>query len=259
MGNLIHDFQLKDHRTGAAIRTAGGKCTVLTAGTPDKATLYDPITGLALANPITPTNGRVNFAVVDTVTSVDLAVMAPGGQFLFMSGAAAQEQNEIAIDQGQRYQLMKVPFSHADQAGDNTITDTGFDLPSNSLLLPQGVGILVVDTDATETINVGLGFGTESGFDVDGLIVGASVATAGLVPAQATMTAGGTETYFSACTLGALLADFLAGANVATDVGSYNPKALIADGTLESIDYTLSAGADTASGFILLPYLLMGS
>ena len=127
-------------------------------------------------------------------------------------------------------------------------TDTGIDLPSNALVLDAFLEVETADTGIT--LNVGTK-STETGGDADGLITGASVASAGLVPAGVTATAGANETYFSACTYGALLADFVAGSDTAGDVGTYARKYYPTDANVaKSITYTASAGADTAAGKI---------
>ena len=247
-------IQLHDHRTGAIIQATGGTCYVTKDGSPDKESLTNKA-GASASNPSALTSGMIEFWTADTVAQVDLYVMAPGGQFVTLKGVVPSGPNEIFLDAGIRDQVAVIPFSHADQAGDNTETDSGFDLPTDALVGPDGVGIYVQDLDAGETLDAGL-LASESGGDANGFIAAISVATAVAVAAQATITGGGSEDYFSAQLLGALLADFTAGANAATDVGTNNPKRHRGDGTAKSISWTLSAGADTAAGFILLPYRL---
>ncbi len=102
--------------------------------------------------------------------------------------------------------------------------DTGIDLPANAFVSEVLVNVKTAEvTGSTKTINVGI-LSSESGGDADGFIAGLSVASTGLKRPGATVTTGGTETYFSATTRGALLSDFLAGANVAGDVGTLYEK-----------------------------------
>ena len=227
MGNREYRIQLKDSFTGESIITAGGTCHVSTADSPDKATLYTAA-GASLANPITPTRGFINFFVVDTVETVDLYIMAPGGQFVVVAGVAPGGPNEILIDTSNKTQMAKIPFSITDSVA-ATEKDTGFDLPANSFVLDRlhGQGIFVTAVDATETIDVGTLTG-ETGADPNGLNAAHTVATLGFQPA----------------TNGALHssnAPYWTGTNAAAP----------------SISYTLTAGSDTAKGFILLPYRLI--
>ncbi len=224
---LEYRIQLKDAVLGTSIIAAGGKCHVATAGSPDKATLYDK-DGAALANPITPTRGFLNFFVDDTVASVDLYVMAPGGQFVVQAGVVASGPNEILVDTANKRQLMKIPFSYVDDAGDATETDTGFDVPNPAQVLDRlhGAGLYVTAIDATETIDVGI-LSTESGGDANGLLAADSVGTLGV--------------------------------RIGTNGALYSSNAPHASDAVtgKSISYTLTAGSDTAKGFILLPYNLV--
>lgn len=224
MGNREYRIQLKDRWTQQNVITAGGKVFVAQVGTPLKQTLYDK-DGAALSNPITPTRGFINFFVVDTAASVDLHGMAPGGQWFDALAVVPSGPNEIVIDTAQKRHVAKIPYSYVDQTGDATETDTGFDVPDPARVLDRlhGCGLLVVAIDATETIDVGI-LSSESGGDADGLIAAHTVGTIGL--------ATGTN--------GAL---FSSNAPHKSDAV-----------TGKSISYTLTTGADTAKGFILLPY-----
>lgn len=133
--------------------------------------------------------------------------------------------------------------------GHNTTeTDTGVDLPDNAVVI--GAFLEVETADSGITIDVGT-LSTEGGGDADGFIAGASVGATGLVIPDAVVTGGSSEDYLSACTLGALLADFTAGSDAATDVGTLVKKPYPTDANAaKSISYTCSAGADTAAGKI---------
>jgi hypothetical protein len=248
-----YSIQLANSVNGHNISTSGGVCYVAESGGSAKVALQND-DGTTLANPIALTDGHISFNVADTVASVDLYIQAPSGHFVVAKGVSKGGDNEIFVDVSNATTLMVLPFAIGDTTA-NTETDTGFDLPDNAAVIPAGVGVHVGTADATETIDVGI-LSSESGGNADGFVVGLSVAAADTVIAGATMTAGGTETYFSSCTLGVALADFLAGADSAGDVGSYNPKAHVSDGTAKSISYTLSTGTDTAEGFIIIPVQL---
>lgn len=239
MGLKLYNIQLADHRTGKIIQDSGGVCFVATAGSPQKATLYTEA-GATQANPVSLTNGKIAFATADTVSSVDLYIQGPNGHFVVVKGVEASGPNEIFIDQGQRTGAMVIPFSFDDQAGDATETDTGFVEPASAMILPHPA-ILVTGTDATETIDFGTD-STDSG-DADGFGDGLSIATAGLV--KGTILNGGN-------TLGALFE-----VQDSANAGDLTHEARVSGG--KAITYTLSAGADTGEGFLILPYVLGGS
>ncbi len=244
-----YSIQLADHRTGEILQTSGGVCFVATASATTKATLYNA-DGSSLANPVSLSNGLIEFHVADTVNTVDLYGMAPGGQFFTLAGIAPSGPNEINIDQGQRTQVMVIPFSIADTAA-ATETATGFTEPANAVFTPDPL-VRVTVADATETVDVGTD-STDSG-DANGFIATLSVGSAATVAAGPTVTTGSNEVYFASTTTGALLADITAGTDAAGDVGTYNPKVHVSGS--KSITYTLTAGSDTAAGFIIMPYFL---
>lgn len=234
-------MQLVDLVTGAAIQTSGGKAHVATADTAAKATTYD-VDGAALTNPVALTNGILDFYVADTVATVDLFIQAPSGHFVVVKGVAASGPNSIGIDKGRADTTMVIPFSSAD-ATDATEFDTGFDLPTNALVLPAGVAIDVTNVAATETIEVGI-LSSESNGDADGFIDAISLTTAATVPA--TLTNG-------SATLGVLLS-----VQDSANAGDLVPEPHVCDGTAKSITYTLTAGTDAllGEGFIKLPLSL---
>jgi len=119
--------------------------------------------------------------------------------------------------------------------------DTGFDLQAGWWVLDSW--IVVNTVDATETVDVGTN-SNHSG-DSDGLIVAASLATSGLVYPDATVTAGATETYYSANTKGALLADYIVGTNADQDYGLFHKKPFKVAADID-LTFTTSAGTDTA-------------
>jgi hypothetical protein len=237
MGNREWRIQLKDRATGETIITAGGKVYVAANGDAAKATLYDK-DGASLSNPVTPTRGFINFFAADTVEMVDLYVQAPGGEFVVRKNVKPSGPNEIAVDTDQRVQSMVIPFAIGDTSA-ATETSTGFAIPAKAQILPHGLGIDVLTTDDTEDIDVGT-LSSDSG-DADGFMDSVSVATAGFV--KPTLLASGD-------TMGTLLS-VLDSANSGDDApeGDVSMQG-------KTITYTLSAGSDTAKGFIHLPYYL---
>lgn len=232
MAQKAYEIQLEDHITGEVILGAGGTAMVVAQGASSKVALLNP-DGSTLANPVTLSQGRIIFEVADTVTQVDIYGLAPGGQFFRLLGVKPSGPNEMAIDITSGVYRMVIPFDVADQAGDNTETDSGFDEPANALMLPQAA-VRVVTVDATETIDVGT-----LAADPNGFLAAIDVAVAG--PIKGTLISTGQ-------TLGALLSADESGAGVLVPESKESAAA--------SISWTLSLGADTAAGFIVLPYML---
>lgn len=137
---------------------------------------------------------------------------------------------------------------------DNTMKDTGVDFVSGMTIgLPQ---VYVTTIDATETIMIGLGAGAEANHDADGLAVLLPLGIAGWA---AHNLADGTA---ADITSGALLEEVtLIDATAVTPV--YFPILKAAgyqcDGTLVSLDYTCTAGSDTAAGYIFVPVNSFGT
>ena len=144
--------------------------------------------------------------------------------------------------------VVKIPVT-ATEAANTTATekDTGFDLKAGWTVLDAW--IVVNTADAGETVDVGTD-NNDSG-DADGLIDGASLATTGLVYPDATVTAGETETYYSATTRGALLADYIAGSDAADDFGLFHKKPYTVAADID-LTFTTSNGTDTAAFDIYL-------
>ncbi|KKK73405.1 hypothetical protein LCGC14_2894160 [marine sediment metagenome] len=251
-------IQLHDHVTRKAISDAGGMVYVTVTGTPDKQALLTK-TGAAAANPSLLVNGQLDFYFADTVTTnVDLYIMGPKGEFLVIKDVAPSGPNEVYLDRSRREEVAVIPFSIADMVA-ATEFDTGMELPADMMVHAQGAGIFVDVLEATETLDVGL-LSSEAGGDANGFMSLMDVATAGAVAAKAVVTVGGTENFFASTTLGALLSEaFLAGANVATDVGTNHDTTHRCDGTAKTISLTLTAGSALAKGYVFIPYTRMAA
>lgn len=234
-GKQEFGIQLVDAFSGENIITAGGTVFVATAGTAQKATLSTKA-GASMSNPFTPTRGHIEFWIDLDIATVDLYIMAPGGQFVVKKGVAASGANEIHVDTASRNQCMVIPVAHDDVTA-NTETATGFTEPANAVLLPNPF-IVVNAIDATETLDVGTDSG-DSG-DADGFLDGISVATAGV--AVGTLTQG-------SATLGVLFS-----VQDSANGGDLVPEGHVSTG--KSITVTTSAGSDTVEAFVHLPYLL---
>ena len=144
--------------------------------------------------------------------------------------------------------VVKIPVT-ATEAANTTATekDTGFDLKAGWTVLDAWIVVNTVDAGAT----VDVGTDSNDNGDADGLIDGASLATTGLVYPDATVTAGAAETYYSANTRGALLVDYTAGSNTATDFGLFHKKPYTVATDID-LTFTTSNGTDTAAFDIYL-------
>ena len=248
-----YNSQLKSVITNSMIASAGGAVLVTNANDTALLSITDA-DGVALSNPLTLTNGSFDFNVVDSIASVDLYIQSPTGHFIVVTDLKSSGDASIFVDTSQVLTTMVIPFDIADTTA-ATETDTGFNLIDNSQVLPVGLAIDVNTLDATETIDVGI-LSTESGGDANGFMSLVSVATADTIIAKTTVTTGSNEVFLASTTIGALVNDFNAGTDVATDVGVSMLKSHVCDGTAVSISYTLTAGTDTAAGFIKIPVIL---
>ena len=140
--------------------------------------------------------------------------------------------------------VVKIPVTATEAANTNaTEKDTGFDLKAGWTVLDAWIVVNTADTG--ETVDVG----TDS--DADGLIDGASLATTGLVYPDAVVTAGNTETYYSATTRGALLADYIVGKDADQDYGLFHKKPYTVAADID-LTFKTSDGTDTAAFDIYL-------
>lgn len=122
-------------------------------------------------------------------------------------------------------------------APDGSEQDTGVDLPTGGIVLDCFVNVTTAEaTGATKTLDVGLLAG-ESGGDTNGFLAAIDVSSTGLKRGVATITAGGSETYFASSTRGALFASLTAGSDSAGDVGTYYEFPHILNGTAVSLCY----------------------
>lgn len=231
-------FQLYD-ADSAAISGSGGVVYVAAANDAAKQAITDK-DGVSLTNPRALTAGGCEFYVPSTVTEVDLYIMAPDGQFVVKTGVKPGTLQDVRVDTANRNQLAIIPFA----IGDTTAaaeTDTGFNMPLYSAVLPAAM-VRVLTVDATETIDVGL-LSSETAGDANGFVSAIALDTAGLV--KATVTNG-------SATAGALL--FV---QDSANAGDEAPEPHVITGSnAVSVTYTLTAGTDTAEGFIILPYVL---
>ncbi len=161
---------------------------------------------------------------------------------LEIGGAAvtstAAEINQVA-DLSSRGALVKCATASISSAPTGSEQDAGIDLPAKAVVLDVFLDVTAAEvTGGTKTMSVGL-LSSESGGDADGFLVGVSCASTGLKRGEATVTAGGSETYLSATTRGALLGSFVAGSDSAGDVGTVYERPHLSDSvTAKSVSYT---------------------
>ena len=228
--------QLRSHE-GDLIATSGGVVYVTAAGGTAKLALKDK-DGAALSNPLALTRGGFDFYVADTVTAgVDLYILAPTGHMVIRKSVQPSGDASIAYDNKSLKTTIVIPVNVADQTGDATETLTGFTLPGAVQAAPA---FHVVAIDATETIDVGTNSAASG--DANGFIAAASVGTAGYI--KGTLTNG-------SATLGALLV-----VQDSANAGDGVPEQSTAS-IGKQVSYTLTTGADTATGFIVLPVALL--
>jgi hypothetical protein len=247
-GDNKYEIQLKDARSFDATHdegliTSGCLVFVYGAGTKTLATIYADGARTALANPIT----RAQFASDQGIKFFGAA----SSYDLLINDDKGNTASHLAVTPS--VHLLPVNRSGVDKClifpmifnSGGTEVDTGLDLPLDSLVYDARVEVVTVDS--TETVDIGL-LSTETAGDADGLVTAASVGTAGY-PDMITATAGGNETYLSAVHYGALLGSFLAGSDVAGDVGTFLPKGKVVTGAnAKSITYTPST-SDTFAGY----------
>lgn len=249
MSNRVINFQLAT-RAGAAIQIAGGEMMICAAGTPHKVTLT-AADGSALSNPVAFTNGRVYAEIAKSNDTVDLYIRSPTGHFRVVKGHRPGSAATIHIDTTDSRTVYVIPFSIIDSTA-NTEKDSGFDLVTDAIVQPLGVGIEVATLESGKTILFGT-LSSESGGVAAGFGSALSLTLAGWVSAQPVVTTG----VLASNTLGSQLVDYVVGTN-ADDRGIAQPKVFRCNGTSKSLSYTLSSTAALAEGFIILPVDLGG-
>lgn len=126
------------------------------------------------------------------------------------------------------------------KAGNTVEVDTGLILPAHAIVTDVFLNVLTAEaTGATKTVKVGL-LSTQVGGNAQGFLNGVSVATTGIKRGVATVTAGGTETFYASTTRGALfVSNFKAGSNVAGDTGINYEHPFLSDSvTAKDVSFT---------------------
>lgn len=165
-------------------------------------------------------SGELDALDITTLSVGATTITSTGAELNILDGvtATAAELNESDLSAvGVIRKWKKLPIAFGDGTGEN---DTGWDLPTLAIVLNAVLYTTVAEaTGGTKTLTVGTATGTG---DPDGIMTGVDVSATGVVAVdQPTTVAGGTETYFSASVIGALMGRFKAGSDVATDTGFF--------------------------------------
>ncbi len=235
---LIYQLQIQDFLRGTPVATAGGAAIICQPGTARKASLFNPDTGAAIANPVSLTRGNLRFATDNTITTVDIYGFAPDGGFFVFRGARPGGDPEIPYFLDQVQHTAVIPLAAPDFTAATEGT-TGLQFPVGALLSPFPA-LRVTTLEGSRTLEVGL-LSSETAGDADGLLDAVSLAAVGMiVPAVS-----GTPT------LGALLVQ-----NFATTPAVNLPDTHAIIGTnARTISATFSASSATAQAFAVLPYV----
>lgn len=244
-----YEVDLRDQRSLDGFSAAGAisdGCLVFVydAGTKTLSTLYGDSVRTAKSNPISrsqyATDGKIVF--YSPATSHDIFVAHSDGSICRYAGVTP-ETHVLVLNRDGVQKCLVVAFG----ASDNTEVDTGLDFPIDVLI--NDVELQVATADPTETLDIGL-LSSETAGDADGLLVQASVGTAGWVRPWAT-TVGTNETYISAVRWGALMGKGALGSDVNNDFGQPGGVGHIVTGSnAKSLTYTGSVGSDTAAGYV---------
>lgn len=216
-----HTMTLVDKATGQQLAHDGKVKIVEKDGTAqvDAATTEEG--SYITTETMTFSDGLIEFYTPDTVRAVDIYYFTEHGYAGVVKGAVPGAVSEVPVDTNNLQQTILYPFN----AGDTNATigssvDTGIKLGDRAQLLADGVGVNVITADATETLDAGV-VSTSGVDDPDGLLALVALGTAGFIEE----------------TGAALMPHVTAGGS---------------DANTETLVYTLSAGTDTATGFILL-------
>ena len=237
MGYKRVDIQLRDMQ-GREVSIAGGfwyitgraSANPLAWYSDDQGTQINGTAALKVAQALN--RGRIQTWLIDTVTSFDLHVMTPTGQWFTAIGLVPGANNELAYDTYRLQNVARIPIGAvtANSFTAGTEFDTGFDFTTGMQLSPMGVAFEVETLEGSRTIEVGL-LSSESGGDADGLIDAISTASAVVVDAKSAATN----------TRGALY-------------GGTTLDRTYVIAAAKSVTFTWVASSTVAKGYALLPY-----
>lgn len=167
--------------------------------------------------------------------------------------ATAEEINKAA-DLSANGGLVRVAKVTLTAVGGTDETETGITLPANCIVLDVALKVTTAEATAT-TKTVDIGTDGSGSNDPDGFAVGLSTAATGFARPGPTITTGSNETYFASTTRGALIAPtFLAGTDLATDVGTYFEAPDYTSGG-EKVTITAGEAQTEFAGELLVTYI----
>lgn len=226
-------FQLFNTRTRRPIDDDSGICNVLTDGSPVEISIYTSGNGqTAASNPITFTNGVINFWTADTVTSLDLSILTASSHAIFAESVVPSNQR-IDIDPDRIVQKVVIPYLVV--GASEAIVDTGFDLSAAMLVKDIELDVITLGTGAV----LDIGTSTDSDGFADGVAASATGFPITLLEEALVSTSG------------------LFGALLANATGTYvRKKHIRANATSgANIVYTNTTSSSTAGhGYIYLTY-----
>ena len=155
-------------------------------------------------------------------------------------------QNPSMVDSNWQQMFYNVGFN----AG--TVTKLGFILPKYGVIDVRSLAVYVNVVESGGTLALGFINAGESG-DEDGLLAGVSLTSLGWVYPTVTITAGTNQTYISATTYGILsLPSAQKGGNAAATAACplWLPYAVVGDGTIKTMTYTLTSATTTFKGVV---------
>lgn len=242
-GDVKYDLQVIDARNSEQI-TSGVLVFVYNAGTKTLSTIYSSESRVAKTNPISRsqfgTDQKVSFWSAQT--SVDIFIADDKGNVSFIPSVTPTDHT-LKLDRAGVNKCMIAPFTF----NNNVETDTGLDFPLNSWI--HSAMVETVDTDATETIDVGL-LSSETAGDANGILAAVPISSA-VFTKPWTVTDTTTEDYVTTPYWGALMGLGSAGTSAANDFGQPGGVGHVISGSnAKSLTYTCSAGSDTATGYI---------
>lgn len=278
-GYNIVDFQLTEMGTNRALLHSG-RFVVITNRDYTALQAYNADTLAALISSSTPyasfSNGRVRFAVADTVEKVDIYGYTSAGFAFQIKDLVPGAISQFLIDTNRLNQFLVYPFAYADSVrgvSASAENKTGWFIPNGVQVRPEGLGVFVATAESGKSIDVGLD-GANSGVDdADGFIDGMILTNAGWVEANEGYTVGTNNVWLDLTggdkewTLGAMM--YPSGTKHAkaegTDAAAADgngiyirtPKVSINSGTnTEELSYTLAGTPTAVKGLIVLPLRL---
>ena len=151
-------FQLFNRRTGRPISDSTGLYRVLTANTATRVTCYSNAQGTSLSMPATFTNGIARFFTDSATTSVDVTMLAAGGQSYFVKGLTSS-QHRVDVDPEKLEYTFVVDW--VGTTGCGVAAAAGFNLLAGMKI--KDVNIHVTTISTATSFNFGVS-GTPSGF-----------------------------------------------------------------------------------------------